>query len=177
MARESQLATAREPGEVFRMHLRPASAADVPLILDFIRALAAYEKLTHEVEATEATLRATLFPAAGPGAAECVLAFQGEAPAGFALYFSTYSTFLAKPGLYLEDLFVRPECRGQGVGRALILYLAQLALARGCGRMEWAVLDWNEPAIQFYEAFGARRLQEWTTCRLTGEALARHAQG
>jgi GNAT superfamily N-acetyltransferase len=175
MATESRLATARASGEVFPMQLRPATAADVPLILDFIRGLADYEKLTHEVEATAESLRATLFPPSGPGAAECLLAFVGPLPAGFALYFSTYSTFLAKRGLYLEDLFVRPEFRGQGIGRALLLQLARLANERGCGRMEWSVLDWNEPAIRFYEGLGARRMQEWTTCRLTGEALAQYA--
>jgi GNAT superfamily N-acetyltransferase len=157
------------------MILRPATVADIPVILDFIRGLAEYEKLAHEVEATEARLRATLFPPTGSAAAECVIAFLGDVPAGFALFFPSYSTFLAKPGLYLEDLFVRPEHRGQGVGRALILHVAHLANQRGCGRMEWAVLDWNEPAIGFYEALGARRLQDWTTCRLTGDALSRHA--
>jgi GNAT superfamily N-acetyltransferase len=155
------------------MDLRPATAADVPLILSFIRGLAEYEKLGHEVEATEARLHATLFPARGPAAAECVLAFVAGAPAGFALFFPTYSTFLARPGLWLEDLFVHPELRGRGVGRALILHVARLANERGCGRMEWSVLDWNEPAIRFYEALGAKRLQDWTICRLAGEALAR----
>jgi GNAT superfamily N-acetyltransferase len=177
MTTARQLATARARGERFGMQLRPATAADAPLILDFIRGLAEYEKLSHEVAATEESLRATLFPASGPAAAECLLAFVGPRPAGFALYFPTYSTFLAQRGLYLEDLFVRPEFRGQGIGRALLLHLARLANARGCGRMEWSVLDWNEPAIRFYEGLGARRLQEWTTCRLTGEALARHASG
>ena len=154
--------------------LRPATPADVPLILAFIRDLAAYEKLTDEVTATEAALHATLFGARP--AAECVLAFTaGGEPAGFAVYFTTYSTFLAKPGLWLEDLFVRPEHRGQGIGRALLRHLARLANTRGYGRMEWSVLDWNLPAIEFYETFGARRLREWQICRLTGEALARHA--
>ena len=155
--------------------IRPATAADVPLILEFIRGLADYEKLTHEVEATEEKLRATLFPAGGDAAAECVLAFLGAEPAGFALFFSNYSTFLAKPGLYLEDLFVRPNLRGRGVGKALLLHLAHLANVRGCGRMEWSVLDWNEPAIAFYESIGARRMREWQICRLTGPALTRYA--
>lgn len=155
--------------------IRPAAPADVPLILRFIWSLAEYERLTHEVEATESRLLATLFPQSGPPAAECILAFEGEEPAGFAIFFSTYSTFLARPGLYLEDLFVAPERRGRGIGRALVLYLARLANERGCGRMEWSVLDWNEPAINFYDGLGARRLQEWTTCRLAGSALSRFA--
>jgi GNAT superfamily N-acetyltransferase len=151
--------------------IRPATTADLPIILGFIRGLAAYEKLLDEVEATEDRLRATLF---GPQpAAECVLAFAGDAPAGFAIYFTNYSTFLAKPGLYLEDLFVTPALRGQGIGKALLLHLARLANARGCGRMEWSVLDWNQPAIDFYESLGARRMKEWQICRLTGESLAR----
>ena len=158
--------------------IRPATAADVPVILDFIRGLADYEKLTHEVVATTETLRATLFPAdpTTRPAAACILAFTATgAPAGFALYFFNYSTFLAKPGLYLEDLFVRPEFRGQGLGKALLLHLAQLANQLGCGRMEWSVLDWNQPAIDFYEALGAERKTEWTICCLTGAALARYA--
>jgi GNAT superfamily N-acetyltransferase len=157
------------------MTIRPAVSADIPLILKFIRGLAEYEKLSHEVEATEARLRATLFPGDGRPVAECILAFEENEPSGFALYFWSYSTFLARPGLYLEDVFVVPERRGRGIGRALFLHLARLANARGCGRMEWSVLDWNEPAIRFYESLGARRMQEWTTCRLAGEALARHA--
>jgi GNAT superfamily N-acetyltransferase len=157
------------------MNIRPATSADIPLVLKFIQDLAEYEKLAHEVVATEATLQATLFPQDGRPAAECILAFEGAEPAGFAIYFSTYSTFLARPGLYLEDLFVIPEKRGRGIGKALILHLAKLANTRGCGRMEWSVLDWNQPAIDFYEALGARRLTEWTTCRLTGDGLRRHA--
>ena len=158
--------------------IRPATASDVPVNLDFIRGLADYEKLSHEVVATAETLRATLFPAdpTTRPAAACILAFTDTgAPAGFALYFFNYSTFLAKPGLYLEDLFVRPEFRGQGLGKALLLHLAQLANQLGCGRMEWSVLDWNQPAIDFYEALGAERKTEWTMCRLTGPALARYA--
>jgi GNAT superfamily N-acetyltransferase len=155
--------------------IRSATPADAPLLLEFIRALADYEKLSSEVTATEAQLRATLFPASGEPVAQGVLAFDGDTPAGFALYFFNYSTFLARPGLYLEDLFVKPEFRGRGLGKALLLHLAKLANARGCGRMEWSVLDWNQPAIEFYENLGARRLTEWTTCRLTGESLARYA--
>lgn len=153
--------------------IRAATLDDLPLVLDFIRALAAYENLLPEVTATEEKLRATLFgesPVAG-----CVLAFVGDTPAGFAIFFTNYSTFLAQPGLYLEDLFVAPEFRGQGLGKALLLHLAKLANARGCGRMEWTVLDWNQPAIDFYESLGARRLREWQICRLTGAALAQYA--
>ena len=155
--------------------IRPATPADLPLILGFICGLATYEKLLHEVEATEEKLHATLF---GPRpAAECVLAFaRPKAPAGFAIFFTNYSTFLARPGLYLEDLFVQPEFRGQGIGKALLLHLARLANERGCGRMEWAVLDWNQPAIEFYESLGAERKTDWTTCRLSGAALARYAR-
>ena len=157
------------------MTIRPATASDTPLILGFIRGLAEFEKLSHEVEATEEKLLATLFPEAGRPAAECLLAFEGRDAVGFALYFTTYSTFLAKPGLYLEDIFVLPAHRGRGIGRAMMLHLARLANERCCGRMEWAVLDWNASAIRFYESLGARRLEEWTTCRLAGEALRRHA--
>jgi GNAT superfamily N-acetyltransferase len=157
------------------LSIRSATPADAALILEFIRGLADYEKLTHEVEATEEKLRATLFPVDGKSVAECVLAFSDGVPAGFALFFSNYSTFLAKPGLYLEDLFVKPEFRGRGIGKGLLLHLARLANQRGCGRMEWSVLDWNESAIAFYESLGARRLREWQICRLTGPALARYA--
>lgn len=153
--------------------LRPATVDDLPLVLAFIRDLAAYEKLLDEVEATEEKLRATLF--APKPAAECVLAFADGQPAGFAIYFTNFSTFLAKPGLYLEDLFVKPEFRGQGVGKRLLLHLAHLANQRGYGRMEWTVLDWNQPAIDFYESLGAVRMKQWQICRLTGAALKRHA--
>jgi len=153
------------------MTIRPATAADTLLILGFIRGLADFEKLAHEVEATEERLTATLFPGDGRPAAECILAFEGRDAVGFALYFTTYSTFLAKPGLYLEDIFVQPAHRGRGIGRSMMLHLARLANTRGYGRMEWAVLDWNTSAIRFYESLGARRLEEWTTCRLSGEAL------
>lgn len=153
--------------------LRSATVDDVPLILGFIRDLADYEKLAHEVVATEESLRRTLFGA--PPAAHVVIAEAGGQPAGFALYFFNYSTFLAKPGLYLEDLFVKPAFRGAGIGKALLLHLAKLANARGCGRMEWTVLDWNEPAIKFYESLGAERKLAWQICRLTGPALAQYA--
>jgi GNAT superfamily N-acetyltransferase len=156
--------------------IRPARPADIPAILALIRALAAYEKLTAECVATEEALHRDLFPPAGTSpAAHCVLAETAGTTAGFALYFFNYSTFLARPGLYLEDLFVKPEFRNRGLGKALLLHLAKLANARGCGRMEWTVLDWNRPAIDFYESLGARRLKEWQLCRLTGAALARYA--
>ncbi|MDI1251427.1 MAG: GNAT family N-acetyltransferase [Lacunisphaera sp.] len=153
--------------------LRSATAADVPLILSFIRDLATYEKLLPEVVATEDSLRLTLFGTAP--AAHVVMAEEDGRPAGFALYFFNYSTFLAKPGLYLEDLFVQPEFRGAGTGKALLLHLAKIANARGCGRMEWAVLDWNEPAKGFYKKLGAVPLADWRVMRLTGEALAQYA--
>jgi len=153
------------------IRIRSATPADVPLILSFIRDLATYEKLLHEVEATEEKLHATLF--GKRPAAECVIAYtEPDLPAGFAIFFTNYSTFLAKPGLYLEDLFVKPEFRGRGVGKAMLRHLAALANQRNYGRMEWAVLDWNASAIAFYESFGARRLREWQVCRLTGPALA-----
>jgi len=152
------------------MTLRPATVADVPQILAFIRGLADYERLLHEVVATEEGLRQALF---GPRPyAEVVLAEDAGTPVGFALFFHTFSTFLGQPGIYLEDLFVVPEARGRGVGRALLAELARLAVARGCGRVEWAVLDWNAPAIGFYDSLGARPNEEWTVYRLTGEPLA-----
>jgi GNAT superfamily N-acetyltransferase len=156
--------------QVATLRIRPAQERDVPLILAFIRELAEYEKLRHEAVVTEAQLRETLF---GPRPyAEVVLAeVEGEA-LGFALYFHNYSTFLGRPGLYLEDLYVRPEARGMGIGRRLLVHLARVARERGCGRMEWSVLDWNEPAIGLYRALDARPMDEWTVFRLTGEALA-----
>src|SRR5215475_12016856 len=152
------------------LHIRRAVAADAGLILSLIRELADYERMLDQVTATEAGIRATLFGARP--AAECVIAEQDGKPAGFALYFHNYSTFLGKPGLYLEDLYVKPELRGKGIGRKLLAYLARLALERGCGRFEWAVLDWNEPAIGFYTRIGAKLMDEWTICRVEGEALA-----
>jgi len=152
------------------MTLRAATVADVPQILAFIRALADYERLLHEVVATEDGIRQALF---GPRPyAEVVLAEDDGAPIGFALFFHTFSTFVGLPGLYLEDLFVVPEARGRGVGRALLAHLSRLAVERGCGRVEWAVLDWNAPAIRFYESLGARPNSEWTVYRLTDEPLA-----
>ena len=156
------------------LDIRPATAADVPLILDFIRGLAEYERMLDQVEATAARLDASLFPADGrTPEAHCVIGSVDGTPAGFALYFFNYSTFLARPGLYLEDLFVLPEFRGAGLGKALLLHLAALAHERGCGRMEWAVLDWNQPAIGFYEALGAKRLLDWQICRLDRDTLTR----
>ena len=152
-----------------------ATEHDVAHILTFIKALAEYERLADSVVATEEGLRATLF---GPRPyAECVIArWKGE-PAGFALFFHNYSTFLARPGVYLEDLFVNPEFRGKGIGRSLLQYLAKVALDRNCGRLEWSVLDWNESAIGFYKSLGAEPLEDWTIFRVKGEALARLAAG
>lgn len=155
--------------------IRPATVADLPQILRFIRELAVYEKLLHEVEATTERLRTHLFPEHGAPAAHVVLAEVDGVPAGFALYFFNFSTFLAKPGLYLEDLFVAPDFRGRGLGKALLLHLAKTANARGCGRMEWSVLDWNEPAKGFYRSLGAIEMSDWRVNRLTGAALARYA--
>jgi GNAT superfamily N-acetyltransferase len=142
----------------------------VPMIADLIRQLAKFEKLEDQVETTEELLRAGLF---GPRPyAETVIAEKDNQPIGFALFFHTFSTFLARPGIYLEDLFVLAEHRGRGVGRALLAHLAQLAVERGCGRLEWAVLNWNQEAIRFYERVGAKPNSEWTVYRLTGEALS-----
>jgi len=152
-----------------------ATEGDVPLVLGFIKALAEYERLADSVVATEDGLRATLF--GKRPYAECVIArWQGE-PAGFALFFHNYSTFLGRPGVYLEDLFVKPEFRGKGVGRALLQYLAKIALERNCGRLEWSVLDWNTPAIGFYKSLGAEPMEDWTIFRLKGEALTRQSGG
>jgi GNAT superfamily N-acetyltransferase len=154
--------------------IRPATVEDVPLVLQFIKALAEYEKMSDEVRASEAGLRAALF---GPKPdAEVVIAWAGTEPAGFALFFHNFSTFVGRRGLYLEDLFVKPEWRGQGIGRQLLVHLARLAVERDCGRFEWAVLDWNEPAIQFYRGLGAHPLNEWTIFRVSGEALRRLAE-
>lgn len=151
--------------------IRPATENDVPQILDFIKQLAEYEKLTHVVVATEELLRETLFGLRP--AAEVLLASlsEGEPPVGFALFFTNYSTFLARPGLYLEDLFVMPQYRGRGAGKALLKYLARLAKERDYGRFEWSCLDWNEPSICFYQKMGAVPLDDWTIFRVTGEAL------
>ncbi len=150
--------------------LRFATVADVPLILRFIRELAEYEKLASECVATEVQLTATLF--GERPSAEVIIASLGHEPAGFALFFHNYSTWLAQPGLYLEDLYVEPRFRGHGVGRALLARLAAIAHSRGCARFEWSVLDWNMDAIGFYEKLGARGMSEWTVHRLTGPELA-----
>ena len=156
--------------------IRPAVASDAALIVELIRGLADYEKMVEHLETTEDAVRSTLFPPGDrPPDAFCVIGEVDAAPAGFALYFFSYSTFLARPGLYLEDLYVKPEFRGRGLGKALLLHLARVARERGCGRMEWAVLDWNTPAIEFYESLGARRMTEWQLCRLTADDLARLA--
>jgi GNAT superfamily N-acetyltransferase len=152
-----------------RLRIEPAKAADVGEILALIRGLAAYERLEHEVTATEERLRESLF-GARPGA-EVVLGRVGDDVVGFALFFHNYSTFLGMRGLYLEDLFVRPESRGHGYGRELLRHLARLAVERRCGRFEWSVLDWNQPAIDFYRSVGAVPMSDWTVFRLTGEAL------
>jgi GNAT superfamily N-acetyltransferase len=156
------------------LELRLATEADVPTILRFIQQLADYEKLSDQVVATEQKLRDTLF--ADSRYAEVVLAnYQGK-DVGFALFFHNYSTFLAKPGIYLEDLFVEPACRGVGVGKALITYLAKLAVERDCGRLEWSVLDWNQPAIDFYQSLGAVMLHDWRINRVTGATLTQMAE-
>lgn len=155
------------------IRITSATEPDVPVILEMIRGLADYERLAHACVATEDQLRDSLFGA--QPAAEVIMAYSGEVPAGFALFFHNYSTFLAQRGLYLEDLFVKPEFRGHGVGRALLTRLAQVAIERKCGRFEWSVLDWNEPAIGFYRKLGAVPLADWTVFRVTGEALERLA--
>jgi len=153
--------------------IRPANADDVPAIASLIRALSRFEKLESEVTMTEADLHATLF---GPRPyAETVLAEEDGSAVGFALFFHNYSTFLGRPGLYLEDLYVLESHRGKGIGKELLAHLAKIAVERHCGRMEWAVLDWNVDAIGFYERLGARPNSDWTVYRLTGEALSRLA--
>jgi GNAT superfamily N-acetyltransferase len=151
------------------LEIRAATEDDVPLLLSLIKELADYERLSHEVVATEEMLRDSLF--GERRVAEALLGYLGDDPAGFALFFHNFSTFLGRPGIYLEDLYVRPEFRGAGVGRALLVHLAGLAKERGCGRLEWSVLDWNEPAIGFYRGIGASPVSGWTVYRLTGEAL------
>lgn len=151
------------------LRIRPGEMKDVPLIAELIRGLARFEKLEHEVVMTEEKLTDSLF--GERRYAETLLAEDDGAPVGFALFFHNYSTFLAQPGIYLEDLFVLPERRGGGVGRALLKRLAQIAVDRGCGRLEWAVLDWNTDAIRFYQRLGAKPNAEWTVYRLTGEPL------
>jgi GNAT superfamily N-acetyltransferase len=156
------------------LRIGPATEPDVPLILSFICKLAEYEKLSHEVVATEDRLRDGLFGARP--VAEVLLAYWADEPAGFALYFPNFSTFLGQPGIYLEDLFVEPEFRGRGIGKALLGRLAKIAQERNCGRLEWAVLDWNRPAIDFYRSLGAVAKDEWTVFQLAGDSLNRLAE-
>jgi len=153
------------------LSIRPATAADASLVMDFIRALAAYEKLAHEVDASVEDMRAALF--APQPRVFCDIASWDGVPAGFALWFYNFSTFRGRHGIYLEDLFVLPALRGKGIGKALLLGLAQRAVREGCARVEWSVLDWNKPAIDFYASLGAVPMDEWTVFRLTGDALAR----
>jgi GNAT superfamily N-acetyltransferase len=154
--------------------IRPGTAADVPVILQLIRDLATYERAPNDVSATEDQLREVLFGARP--SAEVALAFEKDVPVGFAVFFHNFSTWLGRAGVYLEDLFVKPEFRGKGYGRALLVHLARIAHDRGCGRMEWAVLDWNDPAIQFYRKLGAKPMDEWTVFRLTREGIANLAE-
>ena len=152
------------------LNIRPAQREDVPLILQLIRDLAEYEKLSHEMVATADMLEKWLF--GRRAVAEVLIAEWDGTPRGFALFFHNFSTFLGKPGFFLEDLYVQQEFRDKGIGKGLLLKLAQLAVKRGYGRVEWSVLDWNEPSIGFYKALGAKPMDEWTVFRLTGDALA-----
>jgi GNAT superfamily N-acetyltransferase len=156
------------------VRIAPATETDVPVILELVHALAAYERLAHEVVATPDGVRDSLFGA--HAAAEVVIAYLDQEPVGFAVWFQNYSTFLGRAGLYLEDLFVKPDRRGQGIGRKLLAHVASVAVDRGAGRLEWSVLDWNEPAIRFYRALGAVPMSDWTVYRLTSEALTQLAQ-
>lgn len=160
-------------GRHANISITPATPDDVPVILRFIRGLAEYEKLSHACVATEDALRTTLF--GERSAAEVLIARLDGTPVGFALFFQSYSTFLAKPGIYLEDLFVLPEHRGRGAGKALLVRLAQVAHERNCGRLEWSVLDWNAPAIEFYHRLGATVMPDWRLCRMTAAEFARLA--
>ncbi len=155
--------------------IKPATEADVPVILSFVKQLAEYEKLAHEVIATESSLRETLFGRRRN--AEVAIGYFETKPVGFVLFFHNYSTFLGQPGLYIEDLFVNEAYRRRGFGSALLLYVARLAQERRCGRLEWSVLDWNEPAIQFYKKLGAIPMSDWTVYRITGKSLQRLASG
>jgi GNAT superfamily N-acetyltransferase len=155
--------------------IRPGERADVPLILSFIRELADYERLSQELVATEALLERHLFPVRGPAKAEVLIGELGGRPEGYALFFYNFSTFLGRPGIYLEDVFVRPHARGRGLGAAMLGRLAALALEQGCARLEWVVLDWNQPAIDFYRSIGAQPMDQWTVNRLTGDSLERLA--
>jgi GNAT superfamily N-acetyltransferase len=158
-----------------RLNIRPAEKSDIRSILSFIKELGEYERLAHEIVATEEVLSETLF--GDRRFAEVVFALYDGQPVGYALFFHSFSTFLGRPGIYLEDLYVRPAMRGRGIGKALLVYLAQLAAERKCGRLEWAVLNWNEPSIAFYRSLGARPMDEWSVYRLTGDSLKRLAEG
>jgi len=153
--------------------IRPASPDDVPLVLEFIRELAIYERLEHEMQATTADLAAALFGA--HPCAEVVFACLDGVPVGYALFFQTFSSFIGKPGIWLEDLFIRPQVRGRGIGRRLLAWLARATLERGCARLDWAVLDWNAPSIAFYQGIGAVAQDDWITMRVSGADLARLA--
>ena len=156
------------------LSIRPATTQDARLILDFVRDLAEYERAPEAAVATESDLLRDGF---GPNPKfQCVIAEWGGQPAGFAFYFYNYSTWQGRPGLYLEDLFVRPQYRGKSIGKALLVHLAQVAVRENCGRFQWQVLDWNTPAIQFYESLGARKLTEWLTMRVEGEDIEKLAQ-
>jgi len=155
--------------------IRKAEKTDIPLVLDFINKLAEYERLSHEVVATEDDLERYLF--GRERVAEVLIGYEGKLPVGFALFFHNFSTFLGKPGIYLEDLFVLEEHRSKGYGKKLLARLAALALERNCGRLEWAVLDWNEPSIEFYKSLGARMMDEWVVNRITGEKLVKLSSG
>lgn len=156
------------------LHIRFARQEDIPSILSFIKDLADFEKLSHEVVATEEKLKATLF-GSRPVAEVLIAEWEGR-PAGFALFFHSYSTFLAKPGIYLEDLFVRNEYRSRGIGEALLKHLAGIAKERSCGRLEWSVLDWNERALKFYRGLGAEPMSEWTVQRMTEPVFSKLAE-
>lgn len=159
---------------MYRIKIKKATKEDVPIILGFIKDLAEYENLSKDVVATEKSLQKWLF---GKNAvAETLIAFLDGVPAGFALFFHSFSTFLAKPGIYLEDLFVKPEYRGKGIGKRLLVEVAKIAKKRDCGRLEWSVLNWNKPAIDFYKKLGAQPLDEWTMYRVTGKSLEKLAR-
>jgi GNAT superfamily N-acetyltransferase len=174
-ANDARREAAHEASRSARFTLRPAVPADAAVIVELIRELAAYEKLEHLVVATPESIAPHLF--GDKPSAEVVLAEVDGGVVGFALFFTNFSTFLGRPGLYLEDLFVKPAFRGLGLGKALLTHLGALAVARGCGRFEWSVLDWNRSAIEFYERMGARLLPDWRICRVTGDALAAFARG
>jgi len=161
------------PSTTENFKIRPAEESDVKLILQFIKGLGEYEKLSHEVVATEEKLRKTLFK---QKMAEVIIGEYGGEPVGFALFFHNYSTFLGQAGIYLEDLYIIPEMRGKGFGKTMLKHLAKLAVDRDCGRLEWACLDWNEPSICFYKGLGAKALEDWTVYRVTGETLVEMAK-